>query len=261
MANSLVGLDDFCVWATRPKTQNVDWLRVLQLRYKQVLDVPLMAIKPIESDTDKRNVIDKVMRLDEYTHCIFVSQNAVNYAFEWIENYWPQLPLGLNYYAVGGKTAKLLSHYVRSGSVFYADGEMTSEELVSLPRLAEIRGDKILIFRGVGGRASLGDMLEAKGAKVEMCELYHRSLPEVAVEKIRSKINIIENTLNIIPVFSVEAFNNFIKLIADTKTKGMIFIAPSKRVQHIILNAGYHSVVVAENATEDEMLRAIESCF
>ncbi len=257
-------IHNYCVWATRPEAQNSGWIGVLRRRYKNVIDLPLMEIRPVELDSERRLVANLVMKLDEYSHIIFVSQNAVKYGFESIENYWPQQPVGLNFYAIGAKTAKQLQFYVESNQVYCASGEMTSEELLRHSNLSDVTGAKILIFRGVGGRPLLAETLVEKGAQVDICELYHRKLPEESLSQIYLNKDTIVNKTNIVPVFSAESFRNFVQVIGQglvSDTTSFKFVVPSERVKTAVLAQGYKKAIVADNATEEKMIFAIDSCI
>src|SRR5690606_19944061 len=69
-------------------------------------------------------------------------------------------------------TAKALLPYVPSVEV--AGVDMDSETLLENPHLQQLAGQRVVIFRGQGGRQFLFDALAARGAKVEFCELYQR---------------------------------------------------------------------------------------
>jgi len=55
-----------------------------------------------------------------------------------------------------------------------------SEALLDLPELAKVRGRRIVIFRGDGGRQLLGETLAQRGASVEYAACYRRVLPAVS---------------------------------------------------------------------------------
>src|SRR6185295_12379471 len=52
-----------------------------------------------------------------------------------------------------------------------------SEALLAAPELADVTGKRVLIVRGEGGRALLGNMLAARGATVNYAECYRRVRP------------------------------------------------------------------------------------
>ena len=80
--------------ATRPEAQNADWCARLQQGGLECLAIPLLEIVAIEDARRQQAIRQQILTIDEYQKLIFVSQNAVDEAFRWIDQYWPQLPVG-----------------------------------------------------------------------------------------------------------------------------------------------------------------------
>ena len=125
---------------TRPAAQADAWgQRLLELG-ATVSSLPLMDIVPVQDATQVRAIKNCMLDFDLYRKAIFVSQNAVEYGFEWIETYWPQMPMGVQFFAVGETTAKLLA----AEGVSVTDlaqtqqGAMTSETLLQSPALQQV---------------------------------------------------------------------------------------------------------------------------
>ena len=137
------------VWATRPAHQNAAWQTQLSALGPEVIALPLLDIVPLAGDDETQRIKQHVLKLDEYQHVLFVSQNAVAEAFRWFEDYWPQLPVGIHYYGVGAKTAKAIAAF--GVPVLEAGAAMNSEALLALPELKDVQDSKILICRGQGG--------------------------------------------------------------------------------------------------------------
>ena len=162
MAESLQGLR---VLVTRPTHQAVNWQRLLEAQGAQTLTAPLLAIEECQGPDARQQIKNRILDLDLYQHAIFVSQNAVAFGCQWIDEYWPQLPMGVAFYAVGKATAQALAQYqidsvvdtnVDSSCPEHLDAApMNSEALLTLPQLQQVAGEKILIFRGQGGRPLL----------------------------------------------------------------------------------------------------------
>src|SRR5690606_2690658 len=143
---------------------------------------PLLELQPVTDDRQRQSIKNQVINFDLFQKAIFVSQNAVNFALDWLDEYWPQLPVGVEYFAVGETTARALqTHGLRVSALTAAEtGAMNSETLLSEPELREVAGEKIIIFRGCGGRGHMGEILRERGAHVSYCELYQRHLPDSA---------------------------------------------------------------------------------
>lgn len=271
------------IWATRPSHQNPAWQQLIEQHVQAVtkkplkkisvldeaehvtkddtnafaatiIDIPLLAIEPVSDACDKQAIKNQVLDLDHFSHVIFVSQNAVAHGFEWIENYWPQLPEGIHFYAVGAKTAEAVRRY--NIEVIECGEAMNSEAMLALPELQQVSGQKILIFRGKGGRPKLAVELEARGAQVRYCELYERQLPKAAHAMCRAITRV--NTQHIIPLFSGDTLNNLMTVLPSTINKNTItLVLPAERVALQARLMGFTHIHVAKNASEAAMLQTI----
>ena len=158
----------------RPQRQDDQLLSMLENTGVQVTHTPVMAIEPIvespeiESQQIKRQILD----IDNFHKAIFVSGNAADLAIEWIDKYWPMLPVGIEYFAVGESTAVRLKE--ADINALCPRGRQNSEALLQLEQLQQLENQRVIIFRGVGGREILAETLTARGARVEYCELYKR---------------------------------------------------------------------------------------
>lgn len=248
------------ILCTRPVEQNTLWARKLeQLKLDcRIVQAPLLELGEVTDEAQIHAIKQRLMDLDTYACIIFVSQNAINYGFEWIEHYWPQLPYGIDWLAIGKKTGELLQHRLGGLSqVHCATQLMTSEDLLSLDVLHDIADKKVLICRGLGGRPTIAEELTQRGASVELCELYERRSPDSAQS---AYINLNLNKQDILPIFSGETLDNFHQLTKDltsTEWQDTLLIVPSERVANIAENYGFKNIVTAKNANEESMLEAI----
>ncbi len=253
------------VIASRQHPQNKAWSDKLRAQGYAVLEAPLLEIAAV---SDKKLAIanNKVLNLNEYQKLIFVSQNAVDFGVKSIDEFWPQLPMGLSWLAIGSRTSevllqKLKANFDETASIVSATQAMNSEELLAQPELISVADEKVLIFRGCGGRPTLADTLEQRGAKVEYCELYERLIPKASMS-ILHEAGL--SDVDVLPVFSAEGLENFMTLVDNSRLpelKNMALIVPSTRVEKIARNYGFERLWVARNATEAQMLFAIEQAL
>ena len=106
-------VSDARIWATRPAYQNAQWHESLVELGHPVVDLPLMMIEPVQDATEIQAVKNLILDFDQFHKVIFVSQNAVRETFAWLRDYWPQLPGGVEYFAVGRKTAEAVMAELR----------------------------------------------------------------------------------------------------------------------------------------------------
>ncbi len=242
------------VWATRPSHQNSAWQQQLARLDADILTIPLLAIVPVMGEQDRQAIKKNVLDLDHFEHVIFVSQNAVAHAFKWFEDYWPQLPVGVNFYAVGAKTAAAVRSY---GITVTECGEaMNSEAILALPALRDVSGQKVLICRGKGGRPKLAVALTERGAQVRYCELYERQLPVTAHEQ---SLLIPAATKHVIPLFSGDTLVNLMCVLPATINRNsIVLVLPAERVAEQARQLGFHDIRIAKNASEAAMLESIK---
>lgn len=216
---------------------------------------PLLELQalPYLAPAQRQRVVD----LDLYGHVIFISGNAVRFGMACIDDYWPQLPVGISWYAVGESTAARLRDFgveaLTPGAV------MTSEGLLALRELEAVTDQRILIVKGEGGRATLLEELERRGARVDELACYRRRCPRLDAGELGAKIN--RWRIQLIVISSGEGFTNMQALLSPQETtnfKGVYLIVPSERVARMAQEAGYEHIVTAENASDAAMLRALE---
>lgn len=250
------------VWATRPEAQNSGWIATLTRLGYPVVNVPLLSIESVRDPAAVQAVKELILNFDQFQKVIFVSQNAVQSAFAWLTDYWPQLPDGTMYFAVGRKTADQARNW---GITVYEPGQtMDSDALLAMPALQSVWGDKILICRGRGGLPRIGEVLHQRGAIVRYCELYERCLPGTAqqdVAKALFRSGDESTTGHVIPLFSGETLQNLIQVLQKLAydPQPLKVIVPGRRVADLAQSNGFESVTCAFNASEPAMLEALSA--
>ena len=247
------------VLITRPEGSAAERLReMLEPAGYRIFHQPMLALAVIEPlPAQPRSCL---LELDRYQHVIFVSANAVEFGMAHIEDFWPQLPVGLNWYAVGSATAALLASY--GLKVQFPASEMTSEGLLAIDSLSSVAGDRVLIVKGVGGRGALRSGLEARGAQVDELNCYQRSCPQLPPGQLASCLS--QWQVDAVVFSSGEGIVNFVELLspAETTTLSCIgIIVPSARVADVARGLGFKHITIAENASDAATLRALKACI
>lgn len=255
---------------TRPRAQAEPWAARLRDFGANTTVAPLLEIVPVSQSAQIQAIKNCILDLDVYRKAIFVSQNAVEYGFEWIDMYWPQLPLGVDFFAVGETTAKQLQ--ARGAKVTdlaqSQTGAMTSETLLQSPALQQVAGEKVVIFRGLGGRPHIGEVLSARGAQVSYCELYERILPDETAQKfaailVQAGNNSPSGDKLVLVLHSGEALENLQKIVRELAVNvhaimtTIYLLVPSQRILELAEAAGFIHVFAAQNATEASMLQGL----
>jgi uroporphyrinogen-III synthase len=244
------------VLVTRPAGEAADALSAaLVAEGYEAFSQPLLELTAAPQLTGvQRHMLQE---LDHYQHIIFVSANAVRFGMPWLEDYWPQLPVGINWYGIGDATAKSLARW--DIQAITPGKSMTSEGLLALPYLLNVEGQRILIIKGEGGRDALRSELFKRGALVDELACYSRSLPDLPTGYLSSRIE--QWGIDVVLLSSGEGLANLLLLLSPletTKFKPVSLIVPSERAADMARDMGFDRVITAENASDGAMLRALQ---
>ncbi len=143
---------------------------------------PLIEITAL---ADYRQFDAVIQTIHEYDWAIFISSNAVQNGMPRLVN--AGIPAHLKFAAIGPVTANELQGFnvkqVLTPLSHIQDGDESkvrfdSESLLALPEMQAVKGKKVMIFRGIGGRDVLAETLKARGAMVTFAECYQRINPQ-----------------------------------------------------------------------------------
>ena len=243
------------VVVTRPVAQAASLIRRLELSGAKVIFFPGVTILPAEDLPRQERIIQD---LDRYHHLIFTSVNAARFGMDLVDRYWPQWPVGLNWYAIGAATAQVLkSHDI----IAQVPKISSSEGLLAMAGLQEMFEQKVLIFKGVGGRTLLQETFIQRKAEVVCVEVYQRECPEVPV----SALNEIDATLTqasvqlVMVVTSVDILKNMETLLGILwgEFKHRLLVVISERIAVYAREKGFSRVVVAASAGDSAIEQAL----
>lgn len=247
------------ILVTRPQAQNAALIKALQQRGHTPLVLPLLCIDTYNESKHSQaceSIKDRVQHLDQYQHLMFISTNAVTAGWLWIDRYWPQLPTRQHWYAIGEATAELLARHVECTQPGSA---MNSESLLALPSLQNISQQKVLVFRGKGGRDVLKQTLEQRGAQVDYCEVYERQTVHYVAGELAKYV---KAGLDLLTVTSGETLQLLLEQAVNDGIKEDIqklpIVVPGKRIADLAVASGFNTVLVAENASVPAMLKACD---
>lgn len=178
---------------TRPLDDAATLAGALRHRGHDVVVFPVLGIEPVD---DPEPLDNALARLADYGLVVFVSPNAIRHAVARLPGAWPHAV------AIGvmgpGSVAALAALGIAAPArtvVSPRDGMVSgdptgprfdSEALVAAlgPAIGLGQGfaGRVLIVRGNGGRAWLGERLRALGLAVDEVESYRRTQPPVPVD-------------------------------------------------------------------------------
>ena len=236
----------------RPFQERDECVRLLELAGVQIHRYPVMKIEPALAPDAKSRILD----FDHYQIAIFVSRTAARLGIDWLENYWPMLPVGVRYYAVGKGTAAELAE--RGICAESPDAGFNSEALLTLGSLRSVAGQRALIFAGEGGRTLLAGELQKRGATVDRCELYQRRKIKDYAGKIASLL--MDKKVDLVAVHSGELAHNLLAVVPDKfhdLLRRLPVIVPGDRVAAIARELSFDRVLTAPSAAPEDMVSTI----
>ncbi|MDO9596658.1 MAG: uroporphyrinogen-III synthase [Azoarcus sp.] len=161
---------------TRPAGQSGSLCRAIEAQGGRALCFPVLAVGPVADQSVFGAVAE---RLDAFDLAFFVSPNAVNFALDGLlalRDWPPRLRV-----ATVGKGSERALAARGFDDVIAPLAGFDSEAVLDLPAFSAetVRGRKVLVLRGDGGRDLLGETLIERGATVEYLACYRRFCPDI----------------------------------------------------------------------------------
>lgn len=247
-------LDGLTIVVTRPVHQADGICHLIEAEGGTALRFPVIDIQP---PADSVTLNSLIHNLDRYHLAIFVSANAVEFAYRALVSEG-KFPETLQRAAVGQATAKALAKHSQPAHLV-SPPPYNSEALLDIPELSSVAGKHIVIFRGEGGREHLADILEQRGAEVDYAECYRRVMPHSNIALLVQAWE--EHKLDLLVVTSNEALHNLLVMVG-AKYRHRLLATPvvviSSRTAELARQQGFETVMVATAASDTGMLEAIK---
>lgn len=204
----------------------------------------------------------KLQKLNPGDYVICVSQYAVNYAAQVLQNTGFTWRADLHYLAVGRKTAMRLTEASQQ-AVSYPFLQENSEELLALPLMQQCQDKNVLILRGQQGRELLPEQLTAQGANVEMVACYHREMQESTETEL---MMFSRAGIDTIVVTSGEILRYLLDFIPKSEHNWLVnckLVVISDRIAQLAKEAGWQEdkVILTEKADNNSLLKTILSFY
>ncbi len=242
---------------TRPARQAEGITRKIEQHAGRVIRFPVIEILPPK---DRHRLQSVLRRLPRFDWLVFISANAAAMGLRAVEAAHHTQPRA-KVATIGGSTARELQ--ARGWRVdVTAKPPFTSEALLREPALRRVRRQRILIFRGEGGRELLCQTLVERGAQVEYAECYRRTPAPSDPELLRSAWSRGRDDVAIM-LTSVEGLNNLIQIVgpgdADCLYRTPV-VAAGERVASAAREQGWRATVItADDAGDDAMLASLRA--
>ncbi|MGK5011940.1 uroporphyrinogen-III synthase [Janthinobacterium sp. MDB2-8] len=195
--------------------------------------LPLLEIHALDGEEECAQLQAVLARLREYDLVAFVSPNAIDCVFAHL----PAWPSGLPLAVVGeGSRLALAAHGVTDANATITSpldtARSDSEHLLLALDLSALRGKRVLIVRGDGGRDYLADGLRAAGAEVEFVTAYRRKVP-LLTPALRATLEKLLQHNNDWIITSSEALRGLLALLGEMGDEKTVVVKMQQ--QHLIV--------------------------
>ncbi len=242
-------LEGLTVVVTRPARQAGAFVAMLRDAGADPILLPAIEIEPIELDAASR----ATNAPDDFDWTVYTSANAV----EWSLQQLPR-PTRTRVAAIGRATARALEQQgIRVDAV--PQGASESEGLLALGHFADLRGRRILIVKGAGGRTLLREELARRGAEVVPCEVYRRQPAAGDPAALAALRDASDRTGLIVAVTSGEVLRALLEAAPDgrlPKLRDATLLVPGDRVAASARNLGWRGPLIAATSAEDSVMFA-----
>ncbi len=244
------------VLVTRPAHQAQQLARLIEAAGGEPILFPALEI----FDSADPSVLHALIaRLDDFDLAIFISSNAVNKAMELIRAKH-ELPPRLTIAAIGLGSRKALEHW-KVEQVVTPRHRFDSEGLLELPEFQDMRGKRVVIFRGEGGREMLGETLVARGAQLEYAECYRRASPVVDPSLLLQRWA--RGEVQAVTVTSGESLRNLFDMLGSAGRewlKKTLLVAPHERIGTTARDMGVERVWITA-AGDEALVKGVIECL
>ena len=201
---------------TRPVHQNVELINCFKDSEVTTINYPFIKIQPLRDYVLFDSIIHQ---LATYQYLIFISTNSVKMFIDRMDLLSLKLPEDIILASIGNATQEALQEkYQRE--VYYPDNIFDSEHLLNHSVFNNVQSKKALIIRGEGGRETLKQGLENKGAIVTYGECYKRKFLPIDFKEIKKNTKNFKNISFLIT--SNESAKHFISEVKNEDKSWLI---------------------------------------
>lgn len=238
-------LNGLSVMVTRPAPAGTALCEFITTQGGQAIHFPTIAFEA----SNQPCFDEAITQLGEQAWLIFISPQAVTASVPAIRRAWPHLPPQVQFAAVGAGTARALHDAGYQVSVF-PQSEWNSESLLALPIFQAIKGQKIAVIRGEGGRELIDQTLASRGALVTPVIAYKRVLPKTDMAS--TLLLFKQHKVDAVICSSFAGVQHFKILMGEAGwafIRDMPLIVVSERIKRLAEDLGFQTIWVAQNAS------------
>ncbi len=177
--------------------------------------LPLIEIAPAP---DLVSLATALSCLTDCQWAIFVSPSAVRMGLAAVHEHLEGFPGSVRLAGVGEGSAKPLREALGRAVLTPVEGA-DSEGLLACPEMQAVAGQRVMLFRGVGGRTLIADTLAARGATVmhAVCYERRRLRPDISALHLRWRTGGMEGRggVDAVSVTSTEILDQLVRVMGE----------------------------------------------
>ena len=235
------------VLVTRAAHQAEPLCKLIEAQGGRAVRFPVLEIEPLKPADLKQDIKHSDI-------VIFISPNAVRCGMDALGD--TALLNGRQIAAVGKATAHAL---IEAGVqvTIVPEQQADSESLLAHPLLQQVSNKQIVIIRGIGGRALLGDSLNQRGAEVTYAEVYQRRCPQ---HDAKALLKLWPQQIDIATSTSIDMLNNLVRLLGERGAqllRGTPLLVISSRMEARAKELGVEQIILADGASDQAIIAAL----
>ncbi|MDD2658142.1 MAG: uroporphyrinogen-III synthase [Methylococcales bacterium] len=245
------------ILVTRPAHQAKNLCRLIEERSGVAVRFPTLAIAALDNAGAIQNTL---AHLDRYQWLVFVSANAVTMHSYYSDDGKMTKHMPVRIAAIGKATAQALEQAGLPVDLV-PDSGYSTEALLAMPQMQQLKGQSCLIVRGEGGREELATLLRSRGASVEYLDVYKRILPGIDSSQVR--LLLAQDKLDVITVTSGEALQNLLIMLEEVDHQRLIktpLVVVSNRIRQIAAGMGFERIAVTDCPSDVAILETVTMC-
>lgn len=242
------------VLVVRPEPECSALVSMLQQQKINAIGAPFLTFS---KGRDWLILADKVAKLPADSIVIAVSLRAIDFSTAALKAARQDWRHDLRYFTVGAPSAAYWQQ-LANVAVQYPSARHDSEGLLELMAAENINGTKVVILRGNGGRALLGDALKQQGAALDYVESYQRhwDANHVLSQAATWQAERID-TLVVTSGEQLELLASSMPIADHNWFYRALLVVPSKRIQNQAIALGFNNIICVENPSNQVVFGAV----
>ncbi|KAB7622683.1 uroporphyrinogen-III synthase [Alkalilimnicola sp. S0819] len=240
------------VLVTRPAAQAGPLCELVAGAGGEVWALPGIEIAPTPATSELEAALRAAAQADWW---FFTSPNAVEHGLRALAERGIQRAEHTRVAAVGPGTARALEAAGVAVDLV-PKGEASGAGLLAEPALADLRAQRLLLFRGEGGRRILPEGLATRGERLDIADVYTRMPPRVDPAPVRAALA--ARRIRVMTLSSGAALDHLLDLLGEAPLQALALVVLSPRLAEAARKRGLRGPIRVSEGTDDaQVLDAI----